>query len=319
MNAKGFYQITLRRLSMDFIILLLEQNILMFLYLLIGYFLFRKKLVKADGSADIGRMLLHIVMPAAILKAYMASYSPERLTGLVLSFLAALLALILSIIISRICFKEEQSIERFGAAFSNAGFIGIPLVQMTLGEEAVFYVSSFVALLNILQWTYGVFILTGDPHVLSFHKLRTNPVILSFLGGLLLFFLPFRLPDLLTGMIGALAAMNGPLAMIVLGTYLAQVPLKSLFNERIVYRCALVRLFLIPALTITLLAFFPAKYHTLKLAVLIAASAPVGSNVAIFAQLYKQDYTRAVKEVCLSTLFCIITLPLLVGFADYIL
>lgn len=304
---------------MDFIILLLKQNILMFLYLLIGYFLFRKKLIGISGSADIGRMLLHIVMPAAILKAYMTSYTPERLIGLVLSFLAALLALLLAIFISRIFFKKEQAIERFGAAFSNAGFIGIPLVQMTLGEEAVFYISSFVALLNILQWTYGVFILTGDRNTFSFQKLRTNPVILSFLGGLLLFFLPVRLPDLLTGMIGSLAAMNGPLAMIVLGTYLAQVSPGSLFKERLAYRSSFVRLILIPVLTISLLGFFPAEYHTLKLAVLIAASAPIGSNVAIFAQLYGQDYTRAVKEVCLSTLLCMITLPLITGLADYIL
>ena len=304
---------------MDFIILLLKQNILMFLYLLIGYFLFRKKLIGISGSADIGRMLLHIVMPAAILKAYMTSYTPERLIGLVLSFLAALLALLLAIFISRIFFKKEQAIERFGAAFSNAGFIGIPLVQMTLGEEAVFYISSFVALLNILQWTYGVFILTGDRNTFSFQKLRTNPVILSFLGGLLLFFLPVRLPDLLTGMIGSLAAMNGPLAMIVLGTYLAQVSPGSLFKERLAYRSSFVRLILIPVLTIILLGFFPAEYHTLKLAVLIAASVPIGSNVAIFAQLYGQDYTRAVKEVCLSTLLCMITLPLITGLADYIL
>ena len=304
---------------MDFIILLLKQNILMFLYLLIGYFLFRKKLIGISGSADIGRMLLHIVMPAAILKAYMTSYTPERLIGLVLSFLAALLALLLAVFISRIFFKKEQAIERFGAAFSNAGFIGIPLVQMTLGEEAVFYISSFVALLNILQWTYGVFILTGDRNTFSFQKLRTNPVILSFLGGLLLFFLPVRLPDLLTGMIGSLAAMNGPLAMIVLGTYLAQVSPGSLFKEKLAYRSSFVRLILIPILTIILLGFFPAEYHTLKLAVLIAASAPIGSNVAIFAQLYGQDYTRAVKEVCLSTLLCMITLPLITGLADYIL
>ena len=304
---------------MDFIILLLKQNILMLLYLLLGYFLFRKKLIGISGSADIGRMLLHIVMPAAILKAYMTSYTPEQLIGLVLSFLAALLALLLAIFISRIFFKKEQAIERFGAAFSNAGFIGIPLVQMTLGEEAVFYISSFVALLNILQWTYGVFILTGDRNTFSFQKLRTNPVILSFLGGLLLFFLPVRLPDLLTGMIGSLAAMNGPLAMIVLGTYLAQVSPGSLFKERLAYRSSFVRLILIPVLTIILLGFFPAEYHTLKLAVLIAASAPIGSNVAIFAQLYGQDYTQAVKEVCLSTLLCMITLPLITGLADYIL
>lgn len=304
---------------MDFIILLLKQNILMLLYLLIGYFLFRKKLIGISGSADIGRMLLHIVMPAAILKAYMTSYTPERLIGLILSFLAALLALLLAIFISRIFFKKEQAIERFGAAFSNAGFIGIPLVQMTLGEEAVFYISSFVALLNILQWTYGVFILTGDRNTFSFQKLRTNPVILSFLGGLLLFFLPVTLPDLLTEMIGSLAAMNGPLAMIVLGTYLAQVSPGSLFKEKLAYRSSFIRLILIPILTIILLGFFPAEYHTLKLAVLIAASAPIGSNVAIFAQLYGQDYTRAVKEVCLSTLLCMITLPLITGLADYIL
>ncbi len=304
---------------MDFIFLLLKQNILMFMYLLIGYYLYRKKLISTSGSADLGRMLLHIIMPAAILKSYLADYSARLLKGLFVSFVAALLSLLLAIIISRIFFSKEHGIERFSAAFSNAGFIGIPLVQMTLGQEAVFYVSSFVALLNILQWTYGILVLTQDRSVLSFHKLRTNPIILSFLGGLLLFFLPVSLPDLLDGMIGTLANMNGPLAMMVLGTYLAQVPIKSLFTEPIVYRCILIRLLVIPAFTIVLLFLFPTEYHTIKLTILIAASAPVGSNVAIFAQLYQNNYIRAVKEVCLSTLLCIFTLPAIVGVANYIL
>ncbi len=304
---------------MDFIILLLKQNFLMLLYLLIGYFLFRKELVGTAGSSDMGRMLLYIIMPAAILKSYLADYSPEMLTGLIISFLAALFSLLLAILVSRIFFRREEPIERFGAAFSNAGFIGIPLVQMTLGNDAVFYISSYVALLNIFQWTYGVLILTQDKSVLSLRKLRTNPIILSFLGGLLLFFLPVALPNSLTGMIGALASMNGPLAMIVLGTYLAQIPLRALFTEKIVYRCILIRLIVIPLLTAVLMALFPAQYHTIKLTVLIAAAAPVGSNVAIFAQLYKQDYTRAVKEICLSTLLCIVTLPCIIGIANYVL
>lgn len=304
---------------MDFIFLLLKQNVLMTFYLLIGYFLFRKKLVGITGSADIGRTLLYIVMPAAILKSYLAEFSTQRLMELGISFLAALLSLLLAIIVSLIFFKKGNPVERFGAAFSNAGFIGIPLVQMTLGADAVFYVSSFVALLNILQWTYGVLILTDDKSILSFRKLRINPIILSFLGGLLLFFLPVALPEVMNTLVGTLASMNGPLAMIVLGTYLAQVPLKSLFTELIVYRCTFVRLILIPILTIALMALFPREYHTIKLAVLIAASAPVGSNVAIFSQIYNQDYTRAVKEVCLSTLLCIVTLPVIIGFADWIL
>ena len=188
---------------------------------------------------------------------------------------------------------------------------------MTLGDEAVFYVSSFVALLNILQWTYGVFLLTQDKSVVSFQKLCTNPIILSFLAGLILFFIPLQLPDIMNGMIGTLADMNGPLAMIVLGTYLAQIPLRSLFTESVVYRCTFVRLIVIPVLTILMLVLLPEEYRIIKLTVLIAASAPVGSNVAIFAQLYDGDYFRAVKEVCLSTVFSIITLPLITGIASF--
>lgn len=304
---------------MEIVVLLLRQNLVMLVYMMIGYFLYKKKLVSAGGSADIGRILLYIIMPAAILKSYLADFSRERLEGLFVSFLAALLSLLLSIAAARIAFSNEQGIERFGAAFSNAGFIGIPLVQMTLGEEAVFYVSSYVALLNILQWTYGLVTITGDRSLISVKRLRTNPILLSFLAGIALFLLPVSLPETAENVVGTIAAMNGPLAMIVLGVYLGQVPLRSLFSGRVVYRCALVRLIVIPVLTMALLFVFPEKYHMLKLTILIAASAPVGSNVSIFAQLYGQDYMQSVKEVTLSTLLCIITLPLILGIADYVL
>lgn len=304
---------------MEIVVLLLRQNLVMLVYMMIGYYLYKKKLVSAGGSADIGRILLYIVMPAAILKSYLADFSRERLEGLFVSFLAALLSLLLSIAAARIAFSKEQGIERFGAAFSNAGFIGIPLVQMTLGEEAVFYVSSYVALLNILQWTYGLVTITGDRSLISVKRLRINPILLSFLAGIALFLLPVSLPETAENVVGTIAAMNGPLAMIVLGVYLGQVPLRSLFSGHVVYRCALVRLIVIPVLTMALLFVFPEKYHMLKLTILIAASAPVGSNVSIFAQLYGQDYMQSVKEVTLSTLLCIITLPLILGIADYVL
>ncbi|MCC8067085.1 MAG: AEC family transporter [Clostridiales bacterium] len=303
---------------MEIVLLLLKQSLIMFVYLLIGYLLYKKKLVSKQGSADMGRMLLYVIMPVAILKSYIREFSMELLEGLVVSFVLALLSLILSVVVSRLLFRKEEGVERFGAAFSNAGFIGIPLVQMALGTEAVFYVASFVAILNILQWTYGILVMTGDRSVISLRKISTNPIVISFLAGLLLFFAPITLPDMLTDIIGTLSSMNGPVAMIVLGVYLAQVPLKSLFTDKLVYKCTLVRLLLIPALTIVLMFLVPAEYQTIKLTVLIAASAPVGSNVAIFAQLYGQDYTRAVKEVCLSTLLCIITLPLIVGAANLV-
>lgn len=304
---------------MEMVILLLKQNFIMLIYLLIGYFLYKKHLVSIQGSGDIGRILLYVIMPVAIVRSYLTDFSVERLEMLAISFVMAVLSLTLSIIVSALNFHKKEGIERFGVAFSNAGFIGIPLVQMTLGDEAVFYVSSFVALLNILQWTYGVLVMTGDRSAISVRKIRTNPIVVSFLAGIILFFLPVSLPGTIQGIVGTVASMNGPLAMIVLGIYLAQMPLKALFTDRMAYKCSIVRLVVIPLLTMVIMMIFPAKYAAVKLTILIAAAAPVGSNVAIFAQIFEKDYLAAVKEVCLSTVFSVVSLPIVIGIANYIL
>lgn len=303
---------------MDIVLLLFRQNIIMFIYLLIGYLLYKKHLITAQGSGEIGKILLYVIMPIAIINSYMKDFSKEMLIGFLLSFLAAAVSLILAILISTLVFHKKSAIRQFGAAFSNAGFIGIPLVQMTLGSDSVFYVASYVALLNILQWTYGVFIMTKDKSTISPRKIITNPIVISLIAGLLLFFLPIKLPDMLTSVIGTLASMNGPLAMIVLGAYLGMTPIKELFTDRLTYLCAAVRLVLIPLLTIPVLFLIPSEYMNIRLAVLLAAAAPVGSNVAIFAQLYKKEYTDAVKDVCLSTVFSIISMPLIIGLANMV-
>lgn len=288
------------------------------IYMLIGYLLYRGKLLTKQGSGEIGKLLLYIIIPMAIIKSYMKDFSSEMLVGFLLSFAAAVVTLGLSMFVSTLFFRSKSVIRQFGAAFSNAGFIGIPLVQMTLGEDAVFYIASFVALLNILQWTYGVFIMTGDKSLISIKKIVLNPVVIGFAAGLLLFFLPLELPELLTGVIGTLAAMNGPLAMLVLGAYLAQIPIGALFTDRLAYLCTVVRLIVIPLITITALSLIPVEYLPIRLAVLLVASAPVGSNVAIFAQLYGKEYTDAVKDVCLSTVCSILTMPVIIGLTNYI-
>lgn len=62
-------------------------------------------------------------------------------------------------------FFPDRSIDNFAAAFSNTGFIGIPLVRAVLEDEAVFYTVGIISMLNILQWTYGVAVLTGEKNM----------------------------------------------------------------------------------------------------------------------------------------------------------
>lgn len=304
---------------MELSLIILKQIILMFIYMMIGFLLYKKKFVTEQGSKELGKILLYVILPVVIVKAYLVTFSVELLKGLVLSFMASLLALLLSMILSRVVFGSRYPIEQFSSAFSNAGFIGIPLVEMMFNDSmAVFYVSSFVALLNILQWTYGIVVMTGKKDSIALKKITTNPIIISFLLGILLFFLPVELPEVLDSAVAAIASMNAPVAMIILGIYLAQMRLRDFFTDRAVYLCALMRLIVIPLATAAVLALIPGN-EMLKMSVLIVAATPVGSNVAIFAQMEGLDHTQAVKDICLSTVLCIVTIPVVVTAAGVLL
>ena len=299
--------------------IILKQIVLMFIYMMIGFLLYKKKFVTKQGSKELGLILLYVILPVVIVKAYLVTFSAELLRGLALSFAASLLVLLLSMLLSRIVFRSKYPIEQFSSAFSNAGFIGIPLVEMTFNDSmAVFYVSSFVALLNILQWTYGIVVMTGKRDSIAPKKITTNPIVISFIVGIILFFFPVELPEVLNSAVAAVSSMNAPVAMIILGTYLAQMKLRELFTDRMVYLCAVMRLIVIPLATAAVLALIPGN-EMLKVSVLIVAATPVGSNVAIFAQMEDMDYTQAVKDICLSTLLCIVTIPLVVSAAGVIL
>lgn len=197
--------------------------------------------------------------------------------------------------------------------------MGIPLVQAVIGDEGVYYAAAFVAMLNILQWTYGVYIMTRNRAVISAKKILFNPILVSFGIAIMLFLLPVQLPSFFTEILNTIASMNAPIAMLTVGVYLAQVPLKELFVEAIGYKASVVRLLLIPLLTDILLAVIPVGDYAMKQTILILAAAPIGSNVAVYAQLYGCDYKQAVKEVVLSTLLCILTMPVIIGVSDYIL
>lgn len=303
---------------MDVVTLLIRQIITMFLYMVVGLILFRTKKISKQGSADLAALLVWLIIPVVVVKSYCVTPTRERIIGLGLSMLASLLSLLLAMVISHLLFKKRP-IDNFAAAFSNAGFIGIPLVQATLGAEAVFYVTSFVAFLNILQWIYGVAVITEKKMKASKSNFL-NPLVLGTLLGLILFFtgLGAKLPTVLSGTLAGLSALNAPLAMLVLGVYLAQADMKTLWNDLALYKLSLVRLVLIPLVTFLLLWVLPLD-NTIRLTLLIAASAPVGANVAVYAQLHGKDYVYASKTVVISTILSLVTMPLIILMAQALL
>ena len=290
-------------------LILLRQICMMFLLIALGVFLIKKNFLSEQGGKDLGAILLRIVIPCVILKSYIIDHTPERAAGLAISAGMALIAFLTAMVISCIIFGKRRRIENFGASFCNVGFMGIPLVQSVFGDEAVFYLVSYIALLNVFQWTYGVFILTGDRDVIRIKRIITNPAIVAFLLGLIIFFLKLPVPKVIVSTLSSIAAMNTPIAMIILGSYLVKMSVSEMFTSKSAFLCVFVRLVVIPLVTLAVIYMIPGVRMEIRQVILIACSTPVGANVAIFAKQYDKDYRLSVVMVCLSTILCIITVP----------
>lgn len=299
--------------------ILLQQTIIMFALMLLGLLLSRRGMITEQGSRDLSNVLLYAVIPCVILRSYMSEFSTEKLRAMGLSALIAVIAFAASIAVAYLTCGTRHRIENFAVAFGNAGFIGIPLVTAVFGPEAAFYVVSFSTFANLLQWTYGIVIISGKKETMNLRMVFVNPVFISMVIGIALFVLQPTLPTVVTGTIGYIADGNTVLAMIILGYYLSKVQLRGLFADVRLYLVSALRLLVVPAVTILVFLPFPFARGEITLITLIAAATPIASSTAIFAQKFDQDYRRAVSYVCLSTILSVATLPLVMLFAERLL
>lgn len=292
-------------------LIILRQIVIMFFYMAIGLTLFKKQLITKEGSKSIAHLLLYVVLPCVVIKSFCVERTAEKAQWLIISIAGAAVLLGLAMTMSHLLFRKNP-IDDFGVSFSNAGFMGFPLITAVLGGEAVFYAAGFVAFLNALQWTYGQSLLSGDSSMRSFKAVIKNPLVVAMGIGLVIFFAGLPMPSILMTGISSLAALNGPLAMMILGVYLAQTEIKSMFTDIHLYYISAVRLVLIPILSLVIMKVFMGRYGDISTSLMLACCAPIGSNVAVYAQKLNLDYTYAVKTVCLSTILSVVTMPLLI-------
>ena len=133
---------------MELSILIMKQLLVMFSLSGIGFLLAKLKLISNEGCKELVNLLLYAVIPLTVLNSFLVEKTPEKTQLLLYSLLLSLAVFAVSMLLSYIIYGKRKRVENFSAAFSNAGFIGIPLVQATVGPHAVFYIAGFVAFLK---------------------------------------------------------------------------------------------------------------------------------------------------------------------------
>lgn len=304
---------------METALIILKQTLVMALYMTGGYALYKGGKITQEGSRTIANMLLWLIVPVVLVRSFCVPFTMDKLVMLGESFLLSTVALAVSLLISFLLYRRHP-LDCFASAFSNCGFIGIPLVTAALGESAVFFLCGMLVWVNVLQWTFGASVIGGQKVRLSPKTMLLTPFTVSTLLGLVLFLtgIGAKLPDVVHSAMAGIAGLNGPVAMIVLGVYLAQTKMSTLFTNTRLYVLSAVRMWLIPLATLLVFCLFPID-RTICMAVLISAAAPVGANAAVYAQLYNADYPYACQTVALSTVLSIVMLPLFIMVATAVL
>ncbi|MFR5874946.1 MAG: AEC family transporter [Eubacterium sp.] len=298
------------------------QVLILYLIAAVGFAADKTKIFVQANAKKLVDLLFNLILPIAIINSFLSmEKTPERVKGLLLAFFLAFLTHLLGIGISQMSFRKrsaaEQGIYHYAITFSNAAFLALPLAESVVGAEGVFYSSCYVAVFNILAFTYGIHQISGKTEKINLKKLIFNPGSISVIIGIPLFLLQVDLPDFLTDTMQRIGSCNSPMAMIVFGTFFANCNLKNIFLKKEVYYVSLIRLVVIPVTMLFVFKLCGLEGNMLT-ALTISASAPVATNTAMYAAKYDNDTALSSELVGQTSIFSIITMPVIVALASIV-
>ncbi len=312
-------------MNLDFFTVLINIGILLLLGLP-GYIFRKNKMLEGRDSKPLVILLIYITQSFLIIMSFQdKEYEPSILASIGWVALFSFLAHLLILAIAWLVFgfekdRKARGVYTFASAFANCGYMGLPVISALfygspILPELRIYVSFYIAVFNIVNWTIGIYIISGDRKYISLKNALVNPTTIALAVALPLFFLKVKIADYspqLARAFSMLGDMTTPLSMIILGIKLAEMPFLQVFSSWKVYLVSLLKLFAMPFLLMALM--IPASHlmgDVARYAVLIVAAMPVATLTIANTERFGGDSLAAAKCLLCSTLLSALTIPLI--------
>jgi len=313
-------------------LLVFRQLLVMMLIVLVSFFVSKKSNFGDKESHYVSVLLLYVVAPAMIIDAFNIPYDSQRMRYFLIMTVLTLMNLGLLILLSLFFGKGKDEVSRkripldkMGVVYSNAGYIGIPIIMAVMGKESVFYLMAFILAFNVVLWIHGQYLMT---RTISFKAIITKPTVLGSLFALVLFASPWTLPPIIGNAVSLLGDLNTALSMMLLGILFANFK-RPVGSEKFplwqIARLCVARLVLSPLLMIGLFFLLrpfwggDQQLRTLMMIIVIVSACPCGISMTSFAVLYDKDYSYASLAVSVSTIISVATVPLFTSLAEKVL
>ncbi|MDD3250987.1 MAG: AEC family transporter [Lachnospiraceae bacterium] len=292
---------------------LFEMQGMLFGIMLLGLFLERSGILKTEGRAILTDLVIMVTLPASILKSFQVEFNHQILMSCLVVFIVAVLiqlgAWILSMVLYPNIPEARKKVLQYATICSNSGILGNSIAEGIFGGLGLLYASIYVIPQRTFMWSVGLTYFTEAPDKKTLvKKVMTHPCILSVLAGFLIMLFQIPLPGFVSLTIRTVANANTFLAMLLVGSILADVKLRTLPEPSSLYY-SFIRLVLIPLLVLTGCRLGHVDAFVTGVSVVLSGM-PAASVTAVMALKYKKDEIFATKCVVLSTLLSMVTVPL---------
>ena len=279
---------------MNFYLIFSKVSVI-FLLILVGFFLSKRRILSSEGQRELTSLLLYVLLPCTLIKSFDIEYSYDILTrGLKMSFFMFGIYIISYFLARFISGKygepeNRKDIHVLSMILPNVGFMGYPIINALIGPDAIIYAVMCNMGFEFFAWTVGINTVSKNSPV----KVTENPVfsllktpaILAILTGMVLFTTPLYIPEPLISTVNLLAGAMSPVAMIIVGISLANSNLSNIIKNKYIYISSLVRLFAIPLITMLILKLISAENLSYTIP-LILISMPTAGYATMFATKY---------------------------------
>ncbi len=311
---------------MDALLIMLKNVIVFVLLALPGYILVKSKQLKSAQAGALSKVLMYVGMPFLILSSTLKlSFNPELIKTLLIVAVIGILFIMMTFFLSIPLTsgekdKKTRGMMRFCSVFSNNGFLGLPLAIAVFGADAkaVTVVIILNIITNILMYTLGIYLVSGDKQAMNLKKAFLSPVLIAFIVGIALNLLKVTkyVPEITTYS-NHFSGIVTPISMTILGMKMGGVQFTKLFTNWKTYYVSLLKLIVFPVAIVGILlgvrAIFSNSFvdEGLIMGVFMAFAVPTAGLASTFSDQFDGDTEGAVAFTLGTTILSVLTIPVI--------
>jgi malate permease and related proteins len=302
---------------------IVTQMAMLFVLIGVGYACKRAHYTNEEVDTGLSKVVINVAMPALILSSVLSSEESLTLEEIGITFLFCMLVMLFVAALAFVfvaVFRIPSGLKgvyRFMMTFGNVGFLGFPVIQAIYGSGALIYASIFQVPFNLLCYTVGPAFIVQDKQGVRAKKVSIKtfltPMSISCVAAILLEVFGVHNVPVVTDTLTLLGNMATPAAMIIIGSQMANMPLRDIAGTPRLWVMSAFRLIVNPLFVWLLFSQFVSD--PLLLGTLVVFSAMPVANVGVmFSLLYGIDTKTLSQGIIVSTLLSLISIPLLVIF-----